>query len=134
MRASQNYFQIKGKNAESLVQELARKTFLTDWCYLNPLLPSGQELCDLLVIFDRVALVWQIKDLKLDKKGRYKKAEVEKNLRQLAGARRQLFDLKTPIELLNPRRGKEIFDPSPINEVYLISALMGEGENHFSFM
>ena len=59
---------------------------------------------------------------------------MEKNLRQLAGARRQLFDLKTPIELLNPRRGKEMFDPSPINEVYLISALMGEGESYFSFM
>src|SRR4030043_2335371 len=103
------HFTIKGKNAEGFVHELALKTFLTDWCYLNPVLPDGKELCDLLVVFDNVAIIWQIKNLKLDANGRYKKAEVERNLRQLAGARRQLFDLKTPIELENPRRPREKF-------------------------
>ena len=61
MDISKDYFNIKGKNAEQLVQELALKTFLTDWCYLNPMLPNGKELCDLLVIFDTVAVIWQIK-------------------------------------------------------------------------
>jgi hypothetical protein len=55
-------------------------------------------------------------------------------LRQLAGARRQLFDLKTPIELKNPRRAKEVLDPSSIDEIYLISVLMGKGEELFSFI
>ena len=63
----------------------------------------------------------------------YNKAEVQKNLRQLSGARRQLFDLKTPIELENPFRGKEKFDPSIIKEIYLISVLLGEGEEMLSF-
>ena len=40
------------------------------------------------------------------------KPEVEKNLKQLAGARRHLFELKKPLELRNPRRGAEIFDPA----------------------
>jgi len=48
-------------------------------------------------------------------------------------ARRQLFDLKTPIELENPFRGKEKFDPSIIKEIYLMSVLLGEGEEMFSF-
>lgn len=75
----------KGKHAEELVHDLALKTFLTDWCYLNPILPNGKELCDLLVIFDEIAVIWQIKDLKLDRNGKHRKREVDKNLRQLLG-------------------------------------------------
>lgn len=129
-----NYFYLKGKNAEKIVHDLASKTFITDWCYLNPMLPSGKELCDLLVAFDDIAIIWQIKDLKLDQHGRYRETEVKRNLRQLSGARRQLFDLKTPIELENPRRGKEQFDATAIKEIYLISVLLGEGEELFSFI
>jgi len=131
---SKDYFNLKGKNAEKIVQELAIKTFLTDWCYLNPKLPNNKELCDLLVVFDDIAIIWQIKDLKLDKNGKYNKSEVDKNLRQLSGARRQLFDLKTTIELENPRRKKEKILPETIKEIYLISVLLGEGEEIFSFI
>lgn len=129
---SGHYFQLKGEKAEEVIHNLAVKTFLTDWCYLNPMLEPGKELCDLLVIFDSTALIWQIKDLKLDKNGKYNKAEVDKNLRQLSGAKRQLVDLKKKIELSNPRRGKELFDPSSINKIYLISVLMGKGEDYYS--
>jgi len=134
MDVKKNHFNLKGKNAERVVHDLALKTFLTDWCYMNPILPSGKELCDLLVIFDEVAFIWQIKDLKLDEEGRYKESEVNKNLRQLSGAHRQLFNLKTPIELENPRRAKELFDSQAIKEVYLISVLFGKGEEVFSFI
>ena len=30
-----NFYNLKGKNAEKMVQRLAIKTFLADWCYLN---------------------------------------------------------------------------------------------------
>ncbi len=131
---SKDHFRLKGENAEGVVHDLARGTFLTDWCYLNPKLPDGKELCDLLVIFDDVAIIWQIKDLKLNDHGQYNKGDVDKNLRQLSGARRQLFELQTKIELQNPRRGKEQFDPSQLKQVYLISVLFGEGEEVFSFI
>lgn len=131
---SKYYFFLKGINAEKIVHDLASKTFLIDWCFLNPKLPDGKELCDLLVIFDDVAIIWQIKDLKLDKEGNYKKSDVNKNLHQLAGAKRQLFDLKTPIRLKNARRHEEIFDSSKIKNIYLISVLLGEGEELFSFI
>ncbi len=125
---SPHYFQLKGKNAEQVLHGLAEKTFFTDWCFLNPKLPDGKELCDLLVVFDDIAIVWQIKNLKLDENGHYKTGEKEKNLSQLYGAKRSLFDLKRPIELENARRIKEKFDPSTIKQTYYISALIGEGE------
>jgi len=131
MNSSRHYFHLKGKDAESFVQELALRTFLTDWCYPNPKLPRGKELCDLLVVYDQTAIIWQIKDLKLDRSGHYKKSQVAKNLRQLAGARRSLFQIGIPIELENPRRTKESFDSAQITNVYLISVLLGEEEPLF---
>lgn len=132
MTEDKHYFQLKGKKAEKIVQDLAEKTFLIDWCFPNPKIRNGKELCDLLVIFDNIAIIWQIKDLKLDKSGKYKKAEVDKNLRQLSGATRQMFELKSTIELSNARRRKEVFNPNSITEVFLISVLLGEGENYYS--
>jgi len=125
---SGHFFQQKGVLAERVIHDLATDTFFTDWCYPNPKKPSGKELCDLLVVFDDTAIIWQIKDLKVNQQGRYKQAEVERNLRQLGGARRTMFDLKTPITLSNPRRGNEQFAAAAINNVHLISVLMGEGE------
>ncbi len=124
---------LKGKNAEAFVYELAKKSFLEDWCYKNPLMPNGKELCDLLIVFGDTAIIWQIKDLKLNERGKYKKSGVIKNLKQLTSAKHRLFNLKVPIELENPRRGKELFDPRPIKQIYLISALLGKGEEFFSF-
>jgi len=123
---------LKGKNAENFVYELSQKSFITDWCYKSPRLPNGKEICDLLIAYDNIAIIWQIKDLKLDKNNKYKKSEVEKNLHQLSTARHRLFDKKLEIELENPRRGKEKFNPNTITEIYQISALLGKGEDYFS--
>ena len=131
---SEHYFREKGAAAERIIHSLATRTFLTDWCYPNPRKPDGDELCDLLVVFDDRAIIWQIKDLKTDNLGRYKKAEVQKNLRQLSGARRSLFDLRISIELENPRKGKERFDPETIKSVHLISVLMGHSDEPFPFL
>ncbi len=133
-KVSKDYFHLKGKTAEKLVYDLAKKTFLIDWCYLNPLLPNKNELCDLLVVFDDIGIIWQIKDLKLGKNNRYKKSKVQKNLSQLSGAYRQLFDLNTELDLKNPHRGVEMFNPGSVKQVYLISALLGKGEAFFSPM
>lgn len=131
---NKSYFRLKGLHAEEWITELAEKTFISDWCYPNPRLPDGKELCDLLIVYDDTAIIWQIKDLKLGDDGKYSHREVQKNLRQVIGARRQLVDLKTPLTLTNPRRGTELFDPSKIKTVHLISALVGSGEDHSSFM
>jgi hypothetical protein len=62
MSSPGHYFRKKGQRAEAVIHSLATKTFLADWCYPNPKKPDGKELCDLLVVFDDTALIWQIKD------------------------------------------------------------------------
>jgi hypothetical protein len=129
---SGHYNRLKGAAAEAVVHELAQKSFFGDWCYANPRLANGKELCDLLVVFDRIAMIWQIKDLKRRRDGRYSSGEVEKNRRQLSGAHRRLMDEERPMTISNPRRGDEVIDPASIDEVFLISVLSGEGEDFFS--
>ena len=121
-------YHLKGAAAEELVQGLAAESFFVDWCFPNPKLPNGKELCDLLVVFDDVAIIWQIKDVKLRADGHYNPKEVAKNVRQLLGAHRKLFKLKEPVTLQNSRRHEETFDPDLIREVHLVSVLAGDGE------
>ncbi len=128
------YFELKGKDAENFVYELAQKSFLTDWCYPNPKWEDGTELCDLLIVFGETVIIWQVKNLKRQENGHYNKGEVDKNLRQLMGAKRRLFDLNDKMILKNPRRGNEEFDPKKIKEIYLVSALVGDGEHYFEFV
>lgn len=130
---SKHQFKIKGDKAEEMVYQIASKSFLIDWCYKNPKLPDGNELCDILVVFGDKVIIWQIKDVKVGKDGQYNKSDIQKNLSQLSGAKRSLFDLKVEIELDNPRRGKEKFDPTKIKEIYLISAFVGEDPYFMSF-
>jgi hypothetical protein len=132
MQDDKHRFNLKGKQAEGAIFAIAQETFFTDWCYTNPKLPDGKELCDLLVVFDNVVVIWQIKDLKLHEGDLYNPNDKQKNLRQLGGARRLLFDIRRPVKLVNPRRGTEEFDPTLIKEVYLISVLMGTGESKYS--
>lgn len=132
MYDSRHHFRLKGAAAEAVVHELAAGSFFTDWCYPNPKRPDGKELCDLLVVFDRVAIICQIKDLKLHTNGQYNPKAVEKNVRQLGGAYRRVMDANRPITLVNPRRGEEVFDPAQVDEVFLVSVLSGDGEDFFS--
>lgn len=134
MTEDRHYFTLKGAKAEKVVHDLASVSFFTDWCYPNPMRDHGKELCDLLVVFGDVAIIWQIKDLKVRPDGHYSPSEVAKNIRQLGGAMKRLMDDKRPITLVNPRRGSEVFDPSTISEIYLVSVLTGDGETFFSAM
>ncbi len=124
---SPHEFRIRGITGESFVQSLADRSFLTDWCYRNPSWPDGKELCDLLVVFDDVAVIWSVKTLTPRSDGTFKEEELEKSSRQALGAHRRLFELKKPITLKNPRRGSEAFDPALIRETFLVSAILGAG-------
>ncbi|MFH1347955.1 MAG: hypothetical protein ABIH22_04620 [Candidatus Margulisiibacteriota bacterium] len=126
---TKHYFCLKGKQAEDIVHELAEKTFLTDWCYPNPKWPDGKELCDLLVIFGDIAIIFQIKNLACDSSGQFNQSEIEKNLNQLIGAKRHLFELEKDIQLSNPRRGNESFNSKGIKEIYLLSIIFGENKS-----
>lgn len=120
------YFSTKGANAETFVHELTERSMFSDWCYRNPMLKPGVELCDMLVVFDEVAIIMQIKDLKLKKDGTPNTKDQKTNIKQLHGAYRQLMQLKIPVKLVNPRRGEELFDPDRIKRVFMVSVLTGE--------
>lgn len=125
-KSSKHYFSAKGKDAEELVHGLASETFFADWCYLNPKLPDGKEICDLLVIFGRTAMIVQVKNVDVDRKtGQLNEAYISKNHRQLLGAHRQFVKLKKRIRLTNPRRGEEEFDTGEIQKVHLVSLFAG---------
>lgn len=123
------YFSTKGASAEAFVHDLTEKSMFSDWCYRNPMLKPGVELCDMLVVFDNIAIIMQIKDLKLRKDGTTNTKDQAKNIKQLKGAYRQLMELKSPVKLINPRRGEEMSDPNAIDRVFMISVLTGEASN-----
>jgi hypothetical protein len=124
---------LKGQTAERVVHELAERSFFVDWCFRNPCRVDGKELCDLLVVFDDSIIIAQVKALKLDASGRYNSSEVQKNLKQVMGARRYMLELERPVELENARRKKETFDASVIRKVHLLSIILGPGEESSSF-
>lgn len=131
-KSNPHYFQLKGKCAEDIIHQLAEKTFFKDWCFPNPFVKKGKELCDLLVVFDNIAIIWQVKDLEIRSDGTCSQGELDKNLRQLGGARRQLFDLKTTITLLDGHGHDESFDADAIQHIYLISVLTGPEQDYYS--
>ncbi len=127
------YFTTKGAIGEAFVHDLAEKSIFTDWCYKNPMLKPGKELCDLLVVFDNMAIIVQVKDLKLKSSGAPNVKAQQTNIKQILGAYRQLMKLKTPVTLHNVRQGDEPFDPDKIDRVFLISILTGEGSSDLCY-
>ncbi len=121
----ENYFSDKGKNAELFLHEKISKVFLSNWVFLNPKLPNGKELCDFLIVYDDIIIIWQTKDIKIDAEGMYNKKSVEKNFRQLAGAKRQLYELKTSMALENVHRNIKNINISSYKKTYLISTFTG---------
>lgn len=51
--------------SEEFVLEVCKKSCLEFWCYNNPKLPNGKELCDVLVVFENHVLIISVKDIGL---------------------------------------------------------------------
>ena len=120
----------KGAMAEEFLSELARRTFFPLWSHLRPRRSNGRELCDLLVIYDQSAVVWQVKNLKADaSSGLARKRETTGNIRQLTGAKKALLELARSdgaLQIDDPEFGKAKIHPGNIEEIFLISALLGD--------
>jgi hypothetical protein len=112
---------------------LAKNTFLKDWCFVNPKKPEDKdELCDLLVVFDSTLIIFQVKNTKPDQRKEptlFKDRDINKNLKQLDGAYRRLFDKDLERILLENMHGiKSAFDPCSIKQTILVSILCCEEE------
>lgn len=119
----QNKFNKKGDAAELLISELCKDAFFEDFCFKNPYYAKGKELCDVLVVLNDVAIIWQIKNIKLTD-GQFKESEIEKNINQCRGAKRRLLSLGS-VTFDNLSGKSKTIDTSKIKEVFLIAAIEG---------
>lgn len=128
-----SYFNLKGKNAEEIINILAQNTFLKDWCFLNPNYSDGKELCDLLIVFNDIAIIFQIKSLSVRKDGFYPLNKKEKIFKQIIGAKKKLVTSKKIIKLYNSRQGEVTFDPKNIKAYFQIAIFYGDDEDYMEF-
>lgn len=89
--------------SEKFVLEMCQKSCLEFWCYNNPKLPDGKELCDVLVVFERHVLIISVKEIGLkeddvhESEGdrnvahdRWNRKAVENSVNQIYGAEKSL--------------------------------------------
>ena len=127
-----HYFRLKGQKAEEALHSIAFKSFLRDWCYPNPKDSRNKEICDLLVIFDKTMIIWQIKDIELKKNiKRYMKKAFDEPIKQSFGAERRLMHLEQNLSLVDANGFVDNFNPNDIEEVFRI--VFSVGNNEFSF-
>ena len=122
-----NIFNEKGSAAETLIAGLCGDAFFQDFCFKNPYVGSGKdrkELCDVLVVLDDIAIIWQIKNIKLGENGHFKQSDIDKAISQCRGAKRKLASLEK-VEPTNIAGKVKTIDVSKIKEVYLIAAIEG---------
>ena len=120
-------FQIKGKNAEEWVHEIAFLSFLKDWCVPNPKRPDGKEICDLLIVFGDTAFIWQIKDIKYtDNDNRFVRKAIDEPISQVFGAERYLARVTFDLNLRNAYGIELKFDPKSIKNTFRIVASLGQ--------
>lgn len=118
-----NHFNEKGTEAEQLIASLCGDSYSAEFCFLNPYYAPGKELCDVLLVLGDVAIIWQIKNLKLvDEK--FNENEFDKNIRQCRGAKRKLLAADS-LTLKNTEGKDKTIYPKNFKTVHLISAIEG---------
>lgn len=105
----------KGAYAEYTVFIESFRSYFFEWCYLNPLY-KGKELCDILIIFQDVAIIIQVKNTSKKQK------HILKNERQLLGCYRKLSSLDEVI-ITSKYKGTENINLKKIKRYFLISVL-----------
>ncbi len=90
-------------DSEKFVLEVCQNSCLEFWCYNNPKLPNGKELCDVLVVFGLHVLIVSVKEIGLKEDGvhiseddlmiahsRWNRKAVEASVSQIYGAEKSL--------------------------------------------
>ena len=139
----------KGKQAEQLIAKLLSTHLYPHYIYVNPEHPkinNNKEVCDILIILKNIALIIQIKDIKLDKHDflddsyPYKLSDVFrdftgelrkdskffKNIKQCYGGANQILKSGAKITLENYAGIGDQIDLSQIDTVYCLAYYHGE--------
>ncbi|MGV3587678.1 MAG: hypothetical protein ACO1OF_11785 [Adhaeribacter sp.] len=120
----------KGKIGEEFVNELATKSFLDYWCFLNPKDEKGnrKEICDLLILFKEVCIICQIKNYEFKNNyARYFRKTVESGAEQIQGAERKLFQSNRAIYIKNEKQGLIKFNREKYTQTLRLIIHLGEG-------
>ena len=79
-----------GNYTEEVLSKLCDKVFLKLWVYPNPYKKKGDELCDVLVIFEDHIFIFSVKDISFNKAkeiktswSRWKRKAVEDSIKQI---------------------------------------------------
>ena len=130
---SRRYFELKGRKAEEAVNVIAFKSFLREWCYCNPCWPDGKEICDLLVCFDKTAIIVQIKDIEFTgSEERYARKAFEHPLKQVLGADRKLGLATEPLRLTTSSGYEHDIQFSDFEHVHRLVLSVGDGNVPFN--
>jgi hypothetical protein len=81
--------------SEEYVKTLCEKTFLSLWCYANPIGKKNKELCDLLVVCDPSIIIISVKEIQYKDTDdfdtdyqRWRKKAIDNSVDQIYGAER----------------------------------------------
>lgn len=127
---------IKGKDGERFVYELATNTFLNFWCYLNPVDINGdkKEICDLLIHFSDTLLIVSVKNYEF--KGlytRYFRKSIEKDVRQVNGAENKLLKRDKEIIIKSADERLHSINPHLIKYVHRVIVHLGDKVHFYPF-
>jgi hypothetical protein len=81
---------------EAFAISVCQKTFLSLWCYNNPIAKPGKELCDILVVCGPHVIISSVKDVRLREgnfeveHNRWERRAIEESVKQIYGAERRL--------------------------------------------
>ena len=91
----------KGKLAEIFLTKYCERTFLKLWAYPNPYKSQGDELCDVLAVFEEHVFIFSIKNISFNTEKttnvaweRWRKKAIDASIRQVKGAEKWI--LKNP--------------------------------------
>lgn len=112
--------QQKGLLGEEAVNELAKQTYLSYWCYPDPKDENGnrKQICDLLILFRNTAIVLEVKNYQFN--GDYEKyfrSTLKKATSQIKGAERKLFESESDIYIKHPSKGLLKFERNKYSSV-----------------
>src|SRR5437870_9730908 len=84
-------------SSEAFVLQVCEHSFLSMWCYNNPLHKEGKELCDILVVCDPHLIIISVKACELNAEKdtsvahtRWKKKAIGNSIKQIFTAERWL--------------------------------------------
>ncbi len=101
-------------SSEAFVLQVCERSFLSMWCYNNPLHKKGKELCDILVVCDPHIIIISVKESELNTEkdveiahARWKKKAIEDSIHQIFTAERWLRS-KTYVTRKDGSRGIDL--------------------------